>query len=34
MKRHRMLAKILSRNLTRDERQGYPAWLSHYAKKA
>lgn len=34
MKRHRFLAKILSRNLNRKDRQGYPAWLGNYAKKA
>jgi hypothetical protein len=34
MKRHRTLAKILFRNLSRDDRQGYPAWLGNYTKKA
>jgi hypothetical protein len=32
MKRHRILAKILSRNLGQPERRDYPAWLKGYTK--
>lgn len=32
MKRHRILAKILTLNLSRKERQSYPSWLGNYRK--
>lgn len=31
MKRHRILAKILTRNQGRAERQDYPNWLKNYS---
>ena len=31
MKRHRMLAKIVLRNLTRGDRQDYPTWLKGFS---
>lgn len=33
MKRHRILAKILTRNLGRKERNDYPSWLRGYAAR-
>lgn len=33
MKRHRILARILSRNLGRAERKDYPTWLKGYSTR-
>lgn len=33
MKRHRILAKILTRNQGRVERQDYPSWLKGYSAR-
>lgn len=32
MKRHRILAKILTRNQEREDRRDYPEWLKGYTK--
>lgn len=32
MKRHRILAKILTRKENREERKDYPEWLKGYSK--
>jgi len=33
MKRHRILARILTRNLGRQERKDYPGWLKGYTTR-
>jgi hypothetical protein len=33
MKRHRILAKIITRNLGRVERRDYPGWLKGYTAR-
>lgn len=32
MKRHRMLAKIVFRNLSREDRKDYPTWLKGFSR--